>query len=56
MVPSSKVSSSKSSSKATPGALNMENSSDEEGSDEDDELTFISRKICKMWKNNNESR
>ncbi|KAG5057279.1 hypothetical protein JHK86_012275 [Glycine max] len=44
------------SSQSTPGALNMENSSDEEGSDEDDELTFISRKICKMWKNNNESR
>ncbi|KAL5158923.1 hypothetical protein HKD37_15G043299 [Glycine soja] len=48
--PLSKESSSRSSSKVTPKALSVDNSSNEE-SNEDDELAFISRKIRKIWKN-----
>ena len=53
--PLSKESSSRSSSKVTPKALSVDNSSNEE-SNEDDELAFISRKIWKMWKNKDGSR
>jgi len=54
-IPLSNESSSRSMSKCSSKALSMENFSDGE-SGEDDELAFILRNICKMWKNKNESR
>ena len=50
--------SSKSSSKSSSRALKVENPSNKEYEDEfdEDELTFISQKICKMWKNKSISK
>lgn len=48
-----------SSSKALSKALSVDNSSNDEFEEEtnkDDEFSFMSRKIKKMWKNKNESR
>ena len=57
--PSSKKSLFRSSSKSVSMALSVDNSSNDESkqeSEEDNELTFVSRKIRKMWKNKSGSR